>query len=155
METIKCTIDGWRNETKQAFDGSIYWMVLTFLCAVLGIFGIHRFAAKRIGLGIVFLLTFGFAGLGVIIDLVLLMTHRFKDNKKNYITSNITRFTRVLIFLVLLYAVQWIYVFVSSTPGIPTNFIALYIFIAHTFNLDLMINWLNSITEVFTSFLGG
>ena len=48
-----------------------------FLCLFFGYLGIHKFYEGRILLGIVYLFTFGFCYIGVIIDLVILF---FKPN---------------------------------------------------------------------------
>jgi len=48
-----------------------------FLCLFLGVFGIHKFYENRILLGIVYLLTGGLLGVGVLIDLIILL---FKPN---------------------------------------------------------------------------
>lgn len=45
------------------------WVVF-FLCLFLGIFGVHRFYEKKIGTGILYLLTGGLFGIGVLYDLV-------------------------------------------------------------------------------------
>ena len=47
------------------------------LCLFFGIFGTHKFYEWRVLLGIVYLCTLGLAGVGVIIDLVILL---FKPN---------------------------------------------------------------------------
>jgi hypothetical protein len=44
-----------------------------------GIAGIHRFYAGRTGSGILYLLTFGLAGVGTLVDVIRLMTGRFTD----------------------------------------------------------------------------
>ena len=48
-----------------------------FLCLFFGVFGIHKFYEGRVLLGIVYLLTLGLCGVGVVIDLVILL---FKPN---------------------------------------------------------------------------
>lgn len=48
-----------------------------FLCLFLGYLGIHKFYEGRILLGIVYLCTAGLFGIGVIIDLIVLL---FKPN---------------------------------------------------------------------------
>lgn len=45
-------------------DYSVAWILLTFL----GFFGIHRFYIGKIGTGILYLLTLGLLGIGVIYD---------------------------------------------------------------------------------------
>jgi len=48
-----------------------------FLCLFLGYLGIHKFYEGRILLGIVYIFTCGLFGVGVIIDLIILL---FKPN---------------------------------------------------------------------------
>ncbi len=48
-----------------------------FLCLFLGVFGVHKFYEGKILFGVVYLLTGGFCGVGVIVDLILLL---FKPN---------------------------------------------------------------------------
>ena len=51
--------------------------VAFFLCLFFGMLGIHKFYEGRVLLGILYLCTLGLAGIGVIIDLVILL---FKPN---------------------------------------------------------------------------
>lgn len=48
-----------------------------FLCLFLGLFGAHKFYEGRVLLGIVYLCTCGLAGVGVVVDLIVLL---FKPN---------------------------------------------------------------------------
>ena len=48
-----------------------------FLCLLFGVVGAHKFYEGRILLGIVYILTAGFAGIGIVIDLIILL---FKPN---------------------------------------------------------------------------
>lgn len=48
-----------------------------FLCLFLGVLGIHKFYEGKVIFGIVYLLTGGILGIGVIVDLILLL---FKPN---------------------------------------------------------------------------
>ena len=47
--------------------------VAFFLCLFFGVLGIHKFYEGRVLLGIVYLLTLGLCGVGVFIDLVILL----------------------------------------------------------------------------------
>lgn len=52
------------------------WISL-FLCLFFGILGIHKFYEGRVLLGIVYLCTGGLLGVGVLVDLIVLL---FKPN---------------------------------------------------------------------------
>ncbi|MBU6376395.1 MAG: TM2 domain-containing protein [Bdellovibrionales bacterium] len=57
------------------------------LCLFLGLFGVHRFYAGRVGTGILMLLTLGLFGLWAMLDLVMIAMGRFTDGKGNFIKS--------------------------------------------------------------------
>ncbi|MFP4363477.1 MAG: TM2 domain-containing protein [Spirochaetia bacterium] len=152
MVALTLTYKAWKSEIKEAFTGSGKWLLFTLLCSFLGVFGVHRFAAKRFGTGILYLLTFGIAGLGVVFDLSLLLMHKFKNNKGQFIFSSFTGFTRVIIFLLLICGIEYYFLFAQSNPYVPTNFIELYELIANTFNLNFMhqfLDYLGSLVEPF------
>ena len=52
------------------------WVALV-LCILFGAFGVHKFYEGRIGLGILYLFTFGLCGIGVLVDVVRIL---FKPN---------------------------------------------------------------------------
>ncbi len=51
--------------------------VSIILCLFLGFFGIHKFYEEKIGMGFLYLFTFGLLGFGVIVDFLVLL---FKPN---------------------------------------------------------------------------
>ncbi|MBI9031636.1 TM2 domain-containing protein [bacterium] len=60
-------------------DGSSDWLVTLLLCIFLGVFGVHRFYTKQIGIGILQLITGGGCGIWVIIDVILIVTDTYRD----------------------------------------------------------------------------
>ena len=58
----------------------------TLILAILvGWAGIHRFYAGKVGTGILYLLTFGFLGIGWIIDIIMVATGSFTDKSGAWI----------------------------------------------------------------------
>ncbi len=54
--------------------------VALFLCFFLGIFGVHYFYVGRPGMGLLYLLTFGFGGIGWLIDMIRILLGVFRDS---------------------------------------------------------------------------
>lgn len=54
-------------------------LVALVLCAVLGVFGAHRFYSGKVGTGLLQLLTFGGLGVWWLYDLVLITAGGFRD----------------------------------------------------------------------------
>ena len=57
------------------------WLVTLLLCIFLGGLGIHRFYTGHIGIGIIQLLTLGGCGIWALIDLIMIITDKYKDAK--------------------------------------------------------------------------
>jgi TM2 domain-containing membrane protein YozV len=109
MQTLTLTIKTWKIEIKESFTGSSRWIVFVLLCLFLGVLGVHRFAVKRYRSGILYLITAGLFGIGVLFDLVSLFINRFKDNRGNTVSSNFTGFTKIIIFLGIVTGVEILY----------------------------------------------
>jgi len=60
--------------------------VLAILCWFFGGLGVHRFVVGKIGTGIVWLLTLGCFGIGVLVDFIMILCGNFKDKKGNKIS---------------------------------------------------------------------
>ncbi len=54
-------------------------IVAFILCWCLGVFGVHRFYVDKIGTGVLYLFTFGLLGIGVFVDIILILVGSFKD----------------------------------------------------------------------------
>jgi TM2 domain-containing membrane protein YozV len=55
------------------------WAVNLILCVFLGGIGAHRFYVGKIGTGLLWLFTLGFVGIGVLVDMILILCGRFLD----------------------------------------------------------------------------
>lgn len=71
----------------QAQKSTVEFTPMILLCYFVGIFGIHRFYADRIGTGILMLLTLGGFGLWTMVDFVMIATGNFKDGNGRVIKS--------------------------------------------------------------------
>jgi TM2 domain-containing membrane protein YozV len=79
------------------------------LCLFLGNFGIHRFYVGKIGTGILMLLTFGGLGIWTLIDLALIISNKFTDNRGNVIEllKNPLQFKTVMMIIVVMIIVSF------------------------------------------------
>ncbi len=61
--------------------GNRSWVTTTLLCLFVGFLGIHRFYTGRVVSGIFQLLTFGGFGIWTLIDLIMIYTDSFTDDR--------------------------------------------------------------------------
>ena len=66
------------------------WVVCFILVIFLGFWGVHRFYVRKIGTGILMILTFGFFGIWWFIDVILIATASFRDKEGRQIPYNNT-----------------------------------------------------------------
>lgn len=69
-----------QNETPQYMASYKSRLAALILCAIVGVLGVHRFYAGKIGTGILWLCTGGFFGIGYIVDIILIATGSFTDS---------------------------------------------------------------------------
>ena len=55
------------------------WTTLLILSVLLGGLGVDRFFSGHIGLGVLKLITFGGCGIWAIIDIIMIVTGKFRD----------------------------------------------------------------------------
>ena len=54
-------------------------VVMIILWFFLGVIGAHHFYAGRIGMGLLYLFTGGLCGIGLLVDLILILTGNYRD----------------------------------------------------------------------------
>lgn len=62
-------------------------LIALVLCLLVGYLGIHRFYVGKWITGIIWLLTGGVAGLGVIFDFVMIVIGAFRDSEGNPVSN--------------------------------------------------------------------
>jgi TM2 domain-containing membrane protein YozV len=55
------------------------------LCFLFGYLGLHRFYVGKIGTGFLYLFTAGFLGIGIIVDLIMIVLGSFTDKGGNFV----------------------------------------------------------------------
>ncbi|MFT5732196.1 MAG: TM2 domain-containing membrane protein YozV [Planctomycetota bacterium] len=58
---------------------------MALLCWFLGVFGVHRFYAGKVGTGILMFLTIGGLGIWWLIDMIVILVGSFRDKENRLI----------------------------------------------------------------------
>ena len=61
--------------------------VTLILCMFFGYFGVHRFYSGSIGLGILYLFTYGIFGIGIFIDFIVILVGSYRDSNGRLISN--------------------------------------------------------------------
>lgn len=67
------------------------WIITLVLCVFLGLIRAHRFYVKKTETGLLMLITLGLLGIWVLIDLILILTGKFKDENDLRIESYVDK----------------------------------------------------------------
>ena len=81
VQPINIYNDGMNHNGMNAFYPYRKRWVAALLCLLLGYLGVHRFYVGKIGTGLLYLFTFGFGGLGVLLDLIIIICGGFRDKQ--------------------------------------------------------------------------
>ena len=83
QEPAQIIVNNTNTNTNQNINGAFgrpkSKLVALLLCIFLGEFGIHRFYVGKIGTGLIWLLTFGFFGIGWLVDIFTIIFGAFRD----------------------------------------------------------------------------
>ena len=87
---------------KRVYYSSKRKSVALLLCIFLGIVGAHYFYVGKVGKGILFLFTGGLFGIGWIVDICIILSGNFTDNRGSLLDdSKMTQNEKNAVFLVL------------------------------------------------------
>lgn len=119
INTLKTILTGTGKAVADTFKDNWRWFGLLFLCLFFGFLGVHRFVVKKWGTGILYLLTFGLFGIGVVVDLIKILREQFERKDGYIVEAGITPMQRFGVFIVLLAGLEALIVFRESIPLVP------------------------------------
>lgn len=64
------------------------WLTALLLSLFLGTLGIHRFYVGKIWTGILQIITLGGCGIWTLVDIIMIVTKKFKDKDGNVLQNN-------------------------------------------------------------------
>lgn len=77
-------------------------LVTFLLCGFLGAFGIHRFYTGKIGTGIIWLFTGGLFGVGVVVDMLMILFNSYRDRNGVLLNNDLPTFVIIIALIIWL-----------------------------------------------------
>lgn len=96
-------------------------LVTFLLCWLFGVFGVHRFYTGKVGTGVIWLLTGGLCGFGVLVDMIMILCNAFKDKSGQLLKNDLATW-----LILLLFALWIVLIFIAfSSFGILGLFLSM------------------------------
>ena len=64
------------------------WVITLVLVLLGGSIGLHHFYCGRVGKGILYIFTLGLFGIGVLVDLILIVMKKYKDSNRAIVCNS-------------------------------------------------------------------
>lgn len=94
-------------------------LVTFLLCGFLGGLGIHRFYTGKIGTGLLWLFTGGLFGVGVVIDMLMILLNSYRDRTGLLLNNDLPTFVIIVALVIWL-----VLCFVFNIFGLILNIIS-------------------------------
>lgn len=94
LNAIKCKHCGERLDKEKTGKS---WVKTYFLCCIFGILGVHNFYNGKVGIGLAQLFTLGGLGIWCFIDIILILTNKYRDFEGRKLSKKITKTSTALL----------------------------------------------------------
>ena len=78
------------------------WVATMMLCWALGGFGAHRFYTGKVWTGILYLFTGGLCGIGVIVDMIMILFNTYRDKNGLFLINDLPTIVIIVVFVLWL-----------------------------------------------------
>ena len=77
-------------------------LVTFLLCSIFGGLGLHRFYTGKVWTGILYLFTGGLCGIGVIVDMIMILFNTYRDKNGLFLINDLPTFVIIVVFVLWL-----------------------------------------------------